>query len=47
MSLESQLVLEQNDGAELGGIVFNVETILLAFNDGVTSTYTDIVDTHL
>jgi hypothetical protein len=47
MSLESQLILEQNDGAELGGIVFNVETILLAFNDGVTSTYTDIVDTHL
>ena len=47
VSLQSQLVLEQDNRAELGGIVFNVETILLTFDDGVTSGYTDVVDSHL
>ena len=47
MSLKSQLVLQQDDRAELRGVVFDVETILFALDDCVASTDTDIVDTHL
>ena len=47
VSLQSQLVLEQNDGSELRGIVLDVEPVLLALDDRVASTDTDVVDTHL
>ena len=47
LGLESQLLLEQNDGAELGGVVLDVEPVMLALDDGVTPTHTDVVDSHL
>lgn len=47
VGLQSQLVLEQDDGAELGGVVLNVEAVALALNDGVAATHTDVVDAHL
>lgn len=47
VSLQSQLVLEENDGSELRGVVLDVEPVLLALDDCVASTDTDIVDTHL
>lgn len=45
--LESELVLEENDGSEFRGIVLNVESVRLALDDGMASTNTDIVDSHL
>lgn len=37
LRLQSQLVLEQDDGSELGGVILNIETILLALDDSVQS----------
>lgn len=47
LGLESQLLFQQDDRSELRGVVFNIETILLALNDRVTSTHTDVVDAYL
>lgn len=47
LSLESQLLFQQDDGTELGRVVFDVEPILLALNDSVTPTHADVVDTNL
>ena len=47
MCLESQLVLQENDCSKLGGVVFNVETVLLTLDDSVASTDRDIIYTHL
>ena len=47
VSLQSELVLEQNDGAKLGGVVLDVEAVLLALDDCVASTHGNIVDPHL
>ena len=47
MSFQPQLIFEQNNGTEFGRVIFNVETILLAFDDGMASADTDIVDSHL
>ena len=45
--LQPQLVLEENYGAELGGVVFDVESVRLALDDGMTSAHTDVVDSNL
>jgi hypothetical protein len=45
--LKPQLVLEEDDGSELGSIVLNVETVLLTLDDGVTPTDRDVIDSHL
>ena len=45
--LKPQLVLEEDDGSELGSVVLDVETILLTLDDGVTPTNRDVVDSHL
>lgn len=47
VSLQSQLVLEEDDRAELGRVVFNVEPILFTLDNGVAPTHTDIVDSNL
>jgi len=47
LSLESQLLFQQDDSTELGRVVFDVETILLALYDSVTSTNANVVDTNL
>lgn len=47
MSFKSQLVLKQNDCSELGSIIFNIEAILFALDDCMTSTNTDIIDSYL
>ena len=46
-SFESQLVFEQDYGSELGCIVFNIEAVRLALDDGVAPTYADVVDPYL
>ena len=47
LCLEPQLLFQQDDGSKLGGVVLDIEAILLALYDGVTSTHADVVDTHL
>jgi len=47
LSLQSKLIFKQNNGTELGRIVLNVKAILLAFDDGMASTDTDIIDSYL
>lgn len=47
MSLKPQLVFEENDGSELGSIIFDVETVLLTLDDSVAPAHTNIVDSHL
>ena len=47
LGLESQLVLEKNDGSKLRSIVFDVEAVRLTLDDGVTSGNTDVVNSHL
>jgi hypothetical protein len=47
MSLKSELVLEKNDGSKLGGVVLDVESILLALDDRMASANTDVIDSHL
>lgn len=47
VSLEPQLVLEEDNGTKFGRVVFNVESILFTLDDSVTSTHTDIVDSNL
>ena len=47
VGLQSELILQKDDCTKLGGIVLDVETILLALDDSVASTDTDIVDSHL
>jgi len=45
--LESELVLQKNDGSELRSIVLDVESVWFALDDGVTSAHTDVIDSHL
>ena len=45
--LQSELVLQKDDGSKLRGVVFDVESILLALDDSVASTDTDIIDSDL
>lgn len=47
LGFESKLVLEQNNGSKFGGVIFNIEAILLALYNCMTSTHTDIIDSHL
>lgn len=47
VGLQSELILKEDDGSELGGVILDVETILLAFDDRVASAHTNIVDSHL
>lgn len=47
LSLQPKLLLQENNCTELGRVVLDVETILLAFDDSVTSTDTDIINSHL
>lgn len=44
---EAQGVLEEDDGAEFREVVFNVETVLFAFNYSVAPGDRDIVDANL
>lgn len=37
--LQSELVFQQNDGSELGGIVFNVESVWSALDESVASAH--------
>lgn len=43
VGLQSQLVLEQDDGSEFRRVVFDVETVWFTFDDSVASAYTDVV----
>ena len=45
--LQPQLVLEEDDGAEFGGVVFDVEPVYLAFNNGMAPTDRDVVYPNL
>ena len=47
LSLQPQFLLQKDDGSEFGSIVLNVEAVMLTFDDSVTATHTDVVDTHL
>ena len=47
LSLEPELVLKENDGTKLTGIVLYVEAILLALDDGMAPAHTDVIDPHL
>ena len=47
LGLQPELLLQQDDGAELGSIVLDVKTIMFALNDCVTAANTDIVNTYL
>jgi hypothetical protein len=47
LRLEPQLVLEKDNRTELRGIVLNIEPILFALDNGVTSANTDVVNSHL
>ena len=47
VSLKSQLILEQDNSTELGSVVFDVEPILLAFDDSMAPAHTNIVDPDL
>ena len=47
VGLQSELIFQKDDGTELRGVVFNIETILLAFDDSVASTDTNIIDSNL
>jgi hypothetical protein len=44
---KSKFVFQQNDRTKLRSIIFNIEAIRLALDDGMTSAYTNIVDSHL
>lgn len=47
LGLESQLVFQKDDRAELGGVIFYVEAVLLTLDDSMAPADTDVVDTHL
>jgi hypothetical protein len=47
LGLKSKFLLEQDDGSKFGGIVLYIEAVLLALDDGMTSTDTYVVDPHL
>lgn len=47
LRLQPQLLFQQDDRAELRSVVLNVEAVMLAFDDSVTATNTDVVDSHL
>lgn len=47
LSLKPELVFKKDDSTELWGIVLNVEAVLLAFDDSMAATNTNIVDTNL
>jgi hypothetical protein len=47
LCLQPKLVLKENDSSKLGSIVLNVEAVLLALDDCVAPTHTDVVDSHL
>jgi len=47
VGLQSELIFQKDDGTELRGVVFNIETILLALDDSVASTDTNIIDSNL
>ena len=44
---QSELIFQKDDGTELRGVVFDIETILLALDDSVASTDTNIIDSNL
>jgi len=44
---QPKFVFEENDGAELRSVVFDVETVGLALDNGMTTTHTNVVDPHL
>jgi hypothetical protein len=44
--LQSQLVLEQDDGSELRLVVLNIEAISFALDDSVTPRNTNVIDSH-
>lgn len=47
VSLQTKLVLQKDDGPELGRVIFDVEPVLLALDDCVASAHANVVDTHL
>ena len=47
LGLEAQLVFEQNNSTELACIILNIEAILLALDDGMTSRNGNVIDAHL
>lgn len=47
LGLQPKLLLQQDDGAELGSIVLNVKTIMFALDDSVTAANTNIVNSYL
>jgi len=47
LGFQSELLLQQDDGPELRGVVLDVEPILLALDDSVAPAHTDVIDAHL
>ena len=47
LCLQPEFIFKKNNGSKLRGVVLNVEAVLLALDDGMASTHTDIIDSHL
>ena len=47
LGLQPKLLLQQDDGAELGSIVLDVKAIMFALDDSVTAANTNIVNSYL
>lgn len=44
---KSQLVLKKDDCSKLTRVVFDVKSVGLALNDGMASTDTNVINSHL
>ena len=47
MGFQAKLIFQQDDGSELGRVIFDVKTIMFAFYNCMASGNTDIIDSHL
>ena len=47
LGLESKFLFEENNGSKFGGVVLDVKAVLLALDDSMTATDTNVIDSHL
>jgi hypothetical protein len=47
VGFQPQLLFEKNNCAKLGGIIFDVKSVVFTLNNGMASRYTNIVDSDL
>ena len=47
LGLESKFLFEENNGSKFGGVVLDVKAVLLALDDSMTATDTNVIDSNL